>query len=282
MTASGGVKALALSALLAIGLASTAQARGHVSHHHSLAGREEGHSHRGSSLMHGSAFHVREGRHGHLYAAGYTRRGGWRHGHYRHFAGRSALQCVTFARSDTGIQLSGNANTWWYHAAGVYARGSQPEPGSVLNFRANGRMRMGHVAVVTNVVNSRTIEIDQANWGGPGAVSRGVSVVDVSPANDWSAVRVGLGHTGDFGAVYPTYGFIYNRPDNGVMVAADQPSAPIAGLNPAPADLRSRVQVEEVAEAPDLPETFTPRYSSGTRHHRRHAAVAIHHHRHHR
>ncbi len=89
----------------------------------------------------------------------------------------------------------------------------------MLNFRANGAMRMGHVAVVNQVVDSRTIEIDHANWGGPGAVrggiSRDISVVDVSPANDWSAVRVALGHSGEFGSIYPTYGFIYNRPDRG-------------------------------------------------------------------
>ncbi len=293
MTASGGVKALALSALLAIGLGSTAQARSHVSHHHAVATREQGHSHHSASLMHGSAWHSTswEGRrHGAaLYTAAYATHGVWRHGRYRRFA-RSwrggGLQCVTFARSDTGIQLSGNANTWWYHAAGVYARGTQPEPGSVLNFRAVGRMRMGHVAVVTDVVNSRTVEIDQANWGGPGTVpggvSRGVPVVDVSPANDWSAVRVGLGHSGDFGSVYPTYGFIYNRPDNGVVLAADQRSAPIAGLNPAPSDLRSPSQIEEVAEAPDLPEPFTPHYGTRTRHRRHHVApVALHHRRHH-
>ncbi len=143
--------------------------------------------------------------------------------HYSNYGSYSygGLQCVPFARAASGIELKGNAVNWWDAAAGVYARGQAPEPGSVLNFRANGHMHLGHVAVVKQVVGSREIIIDHANWAGPGAskggVSRSVSVVDVSERNDWSAVRVALGHTGDYGSVYPTYGFIYDRPDNGVM-----------------------------------------------------------------
>jgi hypothetical protein len=156
--------------------------------------------------------------------------------------------------------VAGNAWQWWDNAAGRYARGSQPEPGSVLSFSANGRMRLGHVAVVARVVNAREIEVDQANWWGPGmrgGVSRGMPVVDVSENNDWTAVRVGLGRSGEFGSVYPTNGFIYDRPDNGQMVAAVSAPAPKPALNPAPADLRPWAQradysqgFDEVAEAP--------------------------------
>ena len=175
---------------------------------------------------------------------------------------RGGLQCVPFARENTGIELAGNASTWWYSAEGVYQRGARPEVGSVLNFRANGRMRMGHVAVVSDVANARTIQIDHANWAGPGgargAISRNITVVDVSPANDWTVVRVALGHTGDFGSVYPTYGFIYDKPDRGVMVANNN-VAPAPLLNAPPRDLRpaaERMQAmaqdaEEVAEAVD-------------------------------
>ena len=136
------------------------------------------------------------------------------------------ISCVPFARSDSGIAVAGNAWQWWDNAAGVYARGAVPEAGSVLTFRANGRMRLGHVAVVSRVINPREIEIDHANWWGPGmhgGVARNIPVVDVSEANDWTAVRVGLGQSGEFGSVYPTYGFIYDRPDSGVMVAAPAP-----------------------------------------------------------
>ena len=133
------------------------------------------------------------------------------------------ISCVPFARAASGIDLKGNAANWWDAAQGVYARGERPETGSVMNFRATGHMRLGHVAVVAAVLNSRMVEIDHANWAGPGAsrggVSRGIPVIDVSEANDWSAVRVGLGRSGDFGSVYPTYGFIYDRPDRGVSFA---------------------------------------------------------------
>ncbi len=150
---------------------------------------------------------------------------------------RSTLQCVPFARAASGIELKGNAANWWDAASGNYARGAAPEMGSVLNFRATRGMRLGHVAVVTNVVSSREIMIDHANWAGPGAskggVSRGMSVIDVSPDNNWTQVRVSLGND-NYGSVYPTYGFIYDRPDNGVFVMNNQ----------------SQGGYDEVAEAP--------------------------------
>jgi hypothetical protein len=175
------------------------------------------------------------------------------------YARWGGISCVTYARSASGIDVAGNAWQWWDNAAGRYARGKRPEPGSVLSFSANGRMRMGHVAVVSRVVNAREIEVDQANWM-RGGISRGMPVVDVSENNDWTAVRVGLGDSGDFGSVYPTNGFIYNRPDDGVMLAAASAPAPKPLLNPAPADLRPYAQRadftvggdDEVAEAPPV------------------------------
>ncbi len=180
--------------------------------------------------------------------------------HGRHYAG-GGISCVPFARNDSGIAVAGNAWQWWDNAAGLYARGSVPEAGSVLTFRSNGRMRMGHVAVVSRVINPREVEVDQANWWGPGmygGVARNMPVVDVSEANDWTAVRVGLGESGKFGSVYPTYGFIYDRPDNGVMLASHSAPAPQPELNPAPNDLRpfgerDSQTYDEVAEAPVAP-----------------------------
>jgi surface antigen len=179
------------------------------------------------------------------------------------YARWGGISCVPYARSVSGIEVAGNAWEWWDNAAGRYARGSRPEPGSVLSFSANGRMRLGHVAVVSQVINAREIEVDQANWWGPGmrgGVSHNMPVVDVSENNDWTAVRVGLGQSGEFGSVYPTNGFIYGRPDNGEMVAAVSAPAPKPNLNPAPADLRSYAQradfstggFDEVAEAPPV------------------------------
>ncbi len=153
------------------------------------------------------------------------------------------ISCVPFARAATGLDVKGNAHAWWDSAAGSYERGQRPEAGSVLNFRSTNRMRLGHVSVVARVVDSRTIEVDHANWAGPGGskgrVARGVAVIDVSEANDWSAVQVGLSG-GGFGSVYPTFGFIYDRPDRGMMVANSlaQPSAS-----------RTGTRYSEVAEA---------------------------------
>lgn len=186
------------------------------------------------------------------------------------YAGRGGgMSCVPYARSVTGMNVSGNAWQWWYNAAGQYARGHVAEAGSVLAFRNNMRMPMGHVAVITHVENSRVVMIDHANWpvgGRRGSVSRGVAVVDVSDRNDWSAVRVSLGN-GDYGSVYPTHGFIYNRPDNGALRMATHAPAPMLALNAPPRDLRGRADrerghyadraYEEVAEAPAVTRTTT-------------------------
>jgi hypothetical protein len=96
-------------------------------------------------------------------------------------------------------------------------------------------------------------------------------VVDVSAANDWTAVRVGLGRSGEFGSVYPTYGFIYDRPDTGTMVAADSDPAPQPDLNPAPSDLRPRGErgwqtYEEVAEAPSVTRRYKRPVHPAARH----------------
>lgn len=188
-----------------------------------------------------------------------------RYSHAMHLVGRRfamryhGISCVPYAREISGIEVPGNAWQWWDNAEGRYARGDQPEAGSVLNFRANGRMRLGHVAVVSRVVNPREIMVDHANWpgaGGRGGISRDVAVVDVSEANDWSAVRVELGRGGEFGSIYPTYGFIYDRPDSGrVDAEISRPAPLVAAINRAPADLRPAAErswhtVEEVAEAP--------------------------------
>jgi surface antigen len=158
-----------------------------------------------------------------------------------HYNGSTNLQCVPFARAASGIELKGNAVNWWDAADGVYQRGHRPETGSVLNFRATGQMRLGHVAVVRRVLDPRQVEIDQANWVNPsskGNITRGTRVVDVSERNDWSAVRVQLAGSAEFGSVYPTYGFIYDRPDNGVTLANTRA-------------LRPALPALEVAEAPD-------------------------------
>ncbi len=210
--------------------------------------------------------------------ASHTRYHGGRHINYTVARGRRGyaanrgrgISCVPYARQVSGIEVPGNAWEWWYNAAGQYARGSQPEAGGVLVFRSNGRMRLGHVAVVSGIVNSREVLVDHANWAG-GGIAHDVAVVDVSEANDWSAVRVQLPSHGDYGSVYPTYGFIYNRPDRGgeVITASAKIPAPMPDINPAPSDLRPVAEqswhtYEEVAQAP-----------AHASHHRRHLDLRV-------
>ena len=119
-------------------------------------------------------------------------------------------QCAPFARMVSGIQLRGNANTWWGQAAGHYDRGHQPKVGAVLAFDATHRMRVGHVAMVSKVVSDREVLLTHANWSRRGGIETDVRAVDVSPAGDWSEVKVWYGPQRDLGtSTYPVKGFIY-------------------------------------------------------------------------
>lgn len=161
-----------------------------------------------------------------------------------HFAGarRSArgasssyggISCVPYARSVTGMEISGNGGNWWENAAGRYARGQRPQIGSILSFPSSGGMRSGHVAVVSRVLQPRMIEIDHANWGGPGirrgTVMHNVRVIDVSNDNSWTRVRVQVGwDSSTFGREYPTDGFIHNRPASSYIAGADDMIRPVS------------------------------------------------------
>ena len=123
-------------------------------------------------------------------------------------------QCVPFARLMSGLSLFGDAWTWWQEASGKYTRGFTPDAGAVLVFKPYGAMSKGHVAVVSQVLTDRIIQVTHANWsqlaGHRGKVEKDVTVVDVSPAGDWSQVKVWYDPVHDVGTtVYPTYGFIY-------------------------------------------------------------------------
>jgi surface antigen len=125
-------------------------------------------------------------------------------------------QCAPYAREVTGIQIYGEAYSWWDQAEGRYQRGHRPRPGSVMAFRPHGAMRLGHVAAVSRVLDSRTVLLRHANWspvgGKRGQVERDVKAVDVSPANDWSEVRVWYAPLQGLGATrWPVEGFIYSE-----------------------------------------------------------------------
>lgn len=129
-------------------------------------------------------------------------------------------QCVPFARAASGIRIFGDAWTWWDQADGRYARGQRPRVGAVIVFQKTARLPLGHVAVVSQVVEKRVLMLTHANWsrqnGRRGHAEQDVTLFDVSRANDWSEVKVwyrdadGLG-----GGVYPVQGFIYapGKPD---------------------------------------------------------------------
>ena len=125
-------------------------------------------------------------------------------------------QCAPFAREVSGIDLYGNANTWWGQAAGRYARGHAPKVGAVLAFSATSRMRMGHVAMVSEVVNDREVLLTHANWSRRGGVEHDVRAIDVSANGDWSEVKVWYGPQGGLGtSAYPTKGVIYSAKSTG-------------------------------------------------------------------
>jgi len=129
-------------------------------------------------------------------------------------ATRSPIECVAYARGVSGIEIRGDAWTWWDQAKGRYRRGAAPAPGAVMVFkRYNGSP--GHVAVVTRVVGERLIVVDHADWLNDGRIHKDIPVADVSERGDWSAVRVWYIPGRQWGVrAYQTYGFVY--PNAGV------------------------------------------------------------------
>lgn len=122
----------------------------------------------------------------------------------------TALQCVPYARIVSGVEIRGDALNWWDAAEGRYKRGHKPRKGAVLAFRPAGPMTLGHVAVVSRLLDDRRVLIRHANWSVPGSIEEDVLMIDVSAQGDWSAVRVWHSPTGRMGArTNPTYGFIY-------------------------------------------------------------------------
>jgi CHAP domain len=135
------------------------------------------------------------------------------------------LQCVPYARQISGIQIRGNAKTWWGQAAGRYERGQAPRVGAVMALPGFGKMRLGHVATVSGIVSDREIRLSHANWSRRGGIERNVRAIDVSEKGDWSRVRIWFASNGDLGTTsYPVSGFIYPNATMGdVQMAAVLP-----------------------------------------------------------
>ncbi|CAN1564803.1 CHAP domain containing protein [Sphingomonadaceae bacterium] len=163
------------------------------------------------------------------------------------------LQCVPFARALTGVEIRGDAHSWWDQAEGRYERGSRPKVGAVMTFVPHGNMRLGHVAAVRRIIDKRTLLISHANWstidGVRGHIEEDVRVIDVSEENDWSRVRVWYTPNGALGTTeWPLHGFIY--PDRLRKEAeARKALAAVLAITPRPA-------------SPTLAATMTPRGST--------------------
>jgi len=124
---------------------------------------------------------------------------------------RARLQCVPFARRESGVEIYGNANTWWRQASGRYETTQAPSEGAVMVLRGYATANRGHVAVVKEVVSPRMIIVDHANWLNGGEITRDVPIMDVSEAGDWSEVRVWHVPGRHWGArTYRVQGFILN------------------------------------------------------------------------
>jgi hypothetical protein len=119
------------------------------------------------------------------------------------------LSCVPFARENSTIKIFGDAYTWWDQARDRYTREEMPRAGSVLVLDGYAGPKRAHLAVVARIISSREIRVDHANWLNDGNIYLNSPVIDVSAANDWSAVRVFNNRDGHLGVKnYNVRGFI--------------------------------------------------------------------------
>ena len=182
------------------------------------------------------------------------------------------LQCVPYARERSGLQIYGDAHTWWDQAEGRYKRGFRPKIGAVMAFRPTSTMALGHVAAVSRVIDSRTVLLDHANWspinGRRGQIERDVLAIDVSPANDWSQVRVWYAPLGDLGTTaWSVAGFIYNERESGsplggprVLAAASRlPEVAVMDPKPSKAFTQAFASLAEPATKGPAPSRPTAR-----------------------
>ncbi|WP_395331522.1 CHAP domain-containing protein [Novosphingobium sp. BL-8H] len=154
--------------------------------------------------------------------------------------GPDYLECVPYARQLSGIRIFGDAHTWWQQAHGRYATGHTPRVGAVMAMQPYANSELGHVATVSKVVDSRTILVSHSNWspinGRRGQIEKNVTVLDVSPENDWSEVRVWYAPIHNLGTTHwPVSGFIYNARPGGTKSLGDDRLDAIAVTDESPA-----------------------------------------------
>ena len=127
----GQLRLLVLGAAVAIGFTGAAEARSH-------AGRHGGEQAASLHNHHGTAIAFSTGRRGRSRFAfsdvgffGTSRHAGRSSGgSFAYGSGHSGggIQCVTFARADSGIELSGNASAWWDNAPASINAAPGPRP----------------------------------------------------------------------------------------------------------------------------------------------------------
>jgi hypothetical protein len=121
----------------------------------------------------------------------------------------AAVQCVPYVRAHSSVDIHGDAYTWWEKASGVYERSPSPVEGAVMVMVGYAGKHRAHVAIVRRLVTPREIRIDHANWLNDGAIYVNDPVIDVSPDNDWSQVKVWNIRSGTWGTkTYALRGFI--------------------------------------------------------------------------
>jgi surface antigen len=126
------------------------------------------------------------------------------------------IQCVPFVRELSGVNLYGNAYTWWDSAlAAGYQRGQVPMENAVLVLKKSNRLANGHVAMVRRVVDPGHVELTHANWGSDEYTRRlvhnSMPARDVSAKHDWTSVEFFNEQAGVWGQPYEAWGFIYPK-----------------------------------------------------------------------
>ena len=126
----------------------------------------------------------------------------------------SPVQCVPYARQVSGVQLYGDAYTWWNSArAHNYQCSQVPRVGAVLVLARTSQMSEGHVATVSGITNSRHITVNHSNWGDNRGrrkvIYYAMPVEDVSAKNDWTRVKFWNYEKNVYGFPYAAKGFIY-------------------------------------------------------------------------
>jgi surface antigen len=179
----------------------------------------------------------------------------------------AAANCALYAREVTGVALFGAAGGWWAEAEGRYQRGQVPAVGSILVFKRTHRIPSGHVAVVSRIISDDEILVDHSNWY-HGTVSRGMSVIDTSPAHDWTSVAVLHTASGTHGADYPTYGFVYPKPAEREIIEVHDRS----GFASYAADASGRPALFQLAVATDEGDGDSLARATPRGHHRKEAA----------